>query len=150
MQLAGPWQDTAVRSLLSCPLIAGVARTRQRLPFQRSARVLAGNSGLDLGKVLPAAMQLAGRGQEIEVRTPVPPGMGVVSTCHAVPVQRAVSGRSRPLPALSSPTAMQLLPLVHQTPVNSATCPPGSGLGWTVQAVPSQVAVRVWGRLRLR
>src|SRR6266700_3999040 len=101
MHLAGLGQDTAVRSDLSWPRIAGVARTRQRLPFQLSARVL------------------AGRGHQTEVRPPAPPGMGVASTCHAVPFQRAERGCNGPPPESSSPTAMQLLPPVHETPVSS-------------------------------
>src|SRR5215469_8780958 len=141
MHLAGLEQDTEVRSLLRCPLIAGVARTRQRLPFQLSASVLAGRLCLGPDKKLPTAMHLAGRGQETAVSPPAPPGMGVVSTVHAVPSHRAASGTSAfARRMLWSPTAMQLLPAVHQTPVNSVTDPPRSGLACTVQAAPSHVA----------
>src|SRR5215469_1012168 len=149
MHLAGLGQDTEVRSLLSWPLITGVARTCQRLPFQLSASVVVGKSGPVAGMWLPTAMQLAGRAHQIEVRLPAPPGFGVASTCHAVPSHRAVSGRET-LRTSSLPTAMQLLPPVHETPVNSVIERPGSGLGCTVQAVPSHVAVRVCVRPRLR
>src|SRR5262252_400474 len=96
-------------------------------------------------------MHLASLGQETEVRLPAPPGMGVASTVHAAPSHRAASGTSAfARRMLWSPTAMQLLPLVHQTPVNSVTDPPRSGLACTVQAAPSHVADRATIRPPLR
>ena len=146
VQAFGDVQDTANSELLVEPLGAGMAWTRQLVPFQTSARLTLVSAALP--GVLPTAVQAVADGQDTPEKEALlaPVGNSVDWICQRVPFH--LSARVNPVLdrlAAWEPTAVQARPEVHETAV-STLMPALSrfwfGVGSTFHPLPA--AVLVW------
>jgi hypothetical protein len=138
--------DTPPKLTPGGPAGLGVAWIRHRVPFHRSAKVLAlGVKALET----PTAVQ-----DEADVHeTPEkPPGgrAGVGRMLHRVPFHRSARNQPMSLGLEVPPTAMQDLGDVQAT-LNRplAAAPARLGVDWMAHVVPFQCSARVTGVLRL-
>src|SRR5215471_6924630 len=149
MQAVAPVQATLLSAVPPGVSGNGVCTNLQAVPFHDSARV--NRVGFFGVPSLPTAMQLDELVQETPFRlAPLFLNTGVGSSVHAVPFHDSASGWSIRLPPGSwktwvSPTAMQLVLLVHEMDVSIAPPPGrlGDGLGRTVQVLPFHDSARV-------
>ncbi len=114
----------------------GVAWMVHRVPFHRSARVLAlGVKGLEA----PAAIHMVADVQATPLRKPLPcGGLGVAWIDHRAPFHRSASG-----PAPDLPTAVQADADVQDTPFRLAPWD-SLGVGWIRHRVPFQCSATAW------
>ena len=120
----------------------GLATTDHALPFQRK---LMRNPPLLFVNV-PAAKHVVALAHVTSDRElPIDPlGPALAMIDHVVPFQRSISVRIRPLASSVSPTAKQLVALVHATPRSRAFGgPPGFGVKERAQLEPFQRSARV-------
>jgi hypothetical protein len=145
MHVSGPLQDTALSAVPPGVSGGGVLRTCHAVPFHCSARV--NSVGFFGVPSLPTAMQFDRLVQDTPFRlAPELASAGVAISDHLLPFQDSAKGCGTRYPPGTwktwvSPTAMQLVLLVHDTEFSCAP-PPGSvgdGLGMIVQVLPFHV-----------
>ena len=131
-------QATLVRKMFWPPGGLGVAWTRHRVPFHRSANVVTGPEN-------PTAVQA----DEDVHAMPLKPvlclaDLGVGTIRHVLPFHRSASVPAG-LPELSNglPTAMQEDRDVHATPDRLAAGPAGLRVGWMRHLSPFHLSARV-------
>ncbi len=146
MQLAVLGHDTPVRPLLDAFTGFGLATTDQLAPSHCSTSVPV---GVELAKALPTAVQLAAEGHDTLLRpySMAPAGAGVVTIDQVVPSHCSTSALPETPKKLfpSPPTAVQLVALVHDTPVSQldAAVRLELGLATTDQVVPFHCSTTV-------
>jgi hypothetical protein len=131
-------QDTLSSSPPPCDGL-GVAWIAHRLPFHRSARVLAvGVNGSDA----PTAVHADADVQDTPLRKPPPRfGLAVRWMVHLVPFQLSAS-----VPALEAPTAVHADAEVQDTALK-LPCG-GEGVAWMLHLVPFHRSARVLAELK--
>jgi hypothetical protein len=131
--------DTPVNCTSALPAGLGVRRILQLRPFQCSASVRWTPAGPAQN---PVAVHAVADVQDTLIRKllAAPRGLGVGCTVQLVPFQRSARVTIAP-PRSSSPTAVQALPVVHDTPFRLLTA--GRGVLRIVQLMPFQDAANV-------
>ncbi len=129
---------TALRSM-SAPTKAGTGTTFQDLPSQCSIRALKSLVPLP---VQPTAQASLGETTATRSSAPAGAGVGLGTVVHAVPFQCSIRVLSdgpvpAPGPPPTRPTAQASVADAAATPLRKPP-PPGFGLAWRVQVLPSQ------------